>query len=279
MNLKNKKLSKEYISDYLSSDLMLSGGKNFKKYAKPGETTTLTSEHDTSVSYILNNYLFRSDNFDKKDADDILFAGCSHTFGFELPIEHVWSNVVYKEIGTLKFKNLGTCGASYQTIFQNMYAYFRNFGKPDFLFLLMPNLERYEFVDSKDPGYTEVIVFNEKNKESKAISKILTKEYITRDFVSQIRAFEDFCENSKISLYWGTWDIDLAKTLSKVPKFKRYVKIFDSPNLKDFLDYANSNGNKDNPYWESTPDGHPGIKENLIYTRAMLDAYKNDKKS
>lgn len=270
------KLSKKYFEQIISPELSIAGNGNFKKFIKDRESSvTLTEENDSSISYKLNGYGYRSDQF--KNNAKTLFAGCSHTFGIGLPIEYVWTSMLGKELGNREQFNLGVCGASFSSIIDNIYSYINDFGKPEELFVLFPNIERFEKVieSSGDVFLAHTLYAHRSNKEEVAVSDVVTYEHMLMLFVRSVRALEAYCDAAGIRLYWATWDVGLNKTITNVKGFRRYVSIFNGKNSPEYVDHALKHGDRKHKYWLKAADGHPGIRDHVIYTRAFLDAYKN----
>lgn len=290
-------ISKKYIQDILSSDFPLGGRQKFNKSYEPnktyniycpdcicclergGQDLNIEDYLDPSISYDLNNYSYRSDDFHKDNETKILFSGCSYTFGIGLPLKHVWASVVNDKLNNTSFNNLGISGASFQSIIQNVYSYIRAFNKPNAIMIMFPNLERYDQVIKPSEGkmFIEISAYaDDYFEENKKIKETLTTEYVLRDFVNQVRALEDFCEIAGIKLYWGTWSIHLGEVLRAVGDFKSYLPIFESSDAYKLLDYATAVGDKTDKYWDSAREGHPGVKEQLMYAKAFLDEYEKN---
>ena len=121
---KNNSISKKFIKEFLNSDFAMNGrqvkrpylpGESYESYCpdctccqKGTDDLNFDGYPDANISYKLNNYGYRSDNFNKADVTNSLFAGCSFTFGVGLPLENVWCKVVHNRIGIGKFYNLGS---------------------------------------------------------------------------------------------------------------------------------------------------------------------------
>lgn len=296
-NLRGYNISKKYIRDILLDEFPIAGRQKFNKSYKPSNTydtycpdCTCCLERanenldprtylDSNISYELNNYAYRSDNFFKDSKTEILFAGCSYTFGVGLPLKNIWASVVNNNIKNNNFKNIGVSGASFQSIIENIYSYIRNFNKPEAIMVMFPNLERYDEVirPSTDKMFIGISAYADDSfPKNKKIKEVLTTEYVLRDFVSQVRALEDFCEASAIKLYWGTWSMHLGEILKAVGDFKSYLPIFESSDSYKLLDYATAVGDKNDKYWDSAREGHPGVKEQLMYAKAFLDEYEKN---
>ena len=141
-----------------------------------------------NYSFVTNKQGFRCEEFIKTHSKKhILFAGCSHTFGYGSKYEEVWSHILYNKLLSEEplsgYFNLGVEGASIIEIITNVYRYIRQYTKPDVIFLLLPDLER-DFRYLKNPD-------------------ILLTPFVI-EFYKQ---FEDYCVSNNIKLISTTWVI------------------------------------------------------------------------
>ena len=83
----------------------------------------------TGIKYKLNKDLFRSIHFDEfdKNKNNMLFSGCSSTFGIGLPDECLWSNMVLKEINADESFNSSFFGHSIDIIIKNIMSFISKF--------------------------------------------------------------------------------------------------------------------------------------------------------
>jgi hypothetical protein len=272
------RLSKKYFEEIVSPNLSIAGNGHFKKYFKDGKHPGAIAEpNDPSILYKFNNYGYRSDDFFRGNTET-LYAGCSNTFGAGLPIELVWSNMLMNELGETEYKNIGVCGASFNSIIDNIHAYINDFGKPKKLFVLFPNIERFESVREFDGQiFLDSILYEHKSNEAErtVYNAVAEGGYMVTLFVRSVRSLEAYCEAAGIELYWATWEPGLNKTLRAVQGLKRYISIFEDKNSPEFLDFVLKHGDKRHKYWLRAADAHPGLRDHMLYTRAFLHAYKN----
>lgn len=172
-------------------------------------------------TYKFNNYKFRSDDFSTKDASsNYLFSGCSNTFGLGLPIEATWGYQLNQSLSGEKFLNLAVSGSSYKEILLNLYKYINLFGKPKTIFLLLPDLNRYDFVDiiSKVKFLrTSYFINSSDYSKNEELSKMLNYETLFFNFINEIILFETYCKQMSIPLYWSTWN---ERLYSEIENFK-----------------------------------------------------------
>jgi hypothetical protein len=105
--------------------------------------------HGPELTYRVNRQGFRSKHFQKLDPNkiNILYAGCSWTFGEGIVEEHAWSNILSNKIQEhckkeVDYHNVSAMGASPHLIIKNVMAFIRNYGKPDYLFIEMSDHSR-----------------------------------------------------------------------------------------------------------------------------------------
>jgi len=188
---------------------------DFKNFRLPtiDEKTDNTLSRDyinDDTHYLLNSKNFRCDEFKKNhDGLHILFGGCSCTLGTGNDLENVWAYKLYNEIKKENkvsgYYNLGHKGGGIISIIHTILLYIENYGKPDVLFLLLPNAER----DEKYFSDTEYTTF-----------------FVT---IMMYKLLEMFCESNKIKLISTSWiidddKIDLMSSLKNKLSNKMYRK-------------------------------------------------------
>lgn len=201
-----------------------------------------------ALSYDLNNYGHRCDNFtNTHNEDHILFAGCSFTFGEGLPYLSNWSGKLY-----LKLKNkyelsgyysLGFPNGVTSIIISNIVKYCEKFGMPKILFCLFPDSVRKVDYD----GGTLKVSYTHDEKH-KALGRL--------DIYNSINLLERFCYDNKINLMWTTWDksdLDFFNNCN----FKNFLYIDES----DILYYASNIEEKNSLFYKMARDNaHPGLR-------------------
>lgn len=119
------------------------------------------SQH--GLNYKMNNVNLRCDDFKSEhEGEHILFAGCSNTYGVGTEYERTWAYEVYSDICKNKkvdgYYNVGTNGATILEIIWQVFAYIQLYGKPDVIFLLLPEVERDDSFFVYPSLYTDAIV-------------------------------------------------------------------------------------------------------------------------
>lgn len=200
---------------------------------------------DFNSIYKVNSMGYRSDEFIENR--DMVFAGCSQTFGFGIFNEGVWGNILSSKIG-IKSHNLGVGGASTQYTVQNLIGFFKEYGNPKNLFCLFPEFTRcqmksdVDFMKSKTErrfglrgrqSYRllralhseEILKYSAAPHEAE---EMIPPEFIFSMTLDYIRMLEIYCDLNNITLRWGTWDpaqdFYLTNNIEKMD-FKYYVPL------------------------------------------------------
>lgn len=175
--------------------------------------------YEYDVEYKLNKYFFRSDNFKKEhDGIHILFAGCSESFGEGGNIEDNWTHKVYKEIEKNNkvsgYFNLSVSGGSWEAILRNIICYINKFGKPDYLFMLMPNILRFHKWDKDQGGWQFVsrnyILDSEIDEDRDLYLSVFPY------WTLLLQIFLEYCKLNGIRIVWSTWYVPEQTNISEL---------------------------------------------------------------
>jgi len=236
---------------------------------------------DGTVTYSYNSNFFRCEEFTESPSrPHILFAGCSQTEGIGGNLDTVWPTILLNQsnIEDKKLYNLARSGWGWQMIIYNLSVYIEKYTKPDYLFILLPNISRrFEFDTYNKGDYCYMQRYPksdlDKNKETGDISK---NEYFIEliNFVIGWKFFLHYCKTNNIKVLWSTWffnDLENLKTLNMLDD--SYVNL----NIKDQSEYV---ADKYVSGWEKTKydlkkrDGHAGILINMYYADKFLKVAK-----
>jgi hypothetical protein len=188
-----------------------------------GVDGTSTILHGVKIKY--NKHGFRSPDFIKNT--DILFAGCSFTFGTGMPEDMLWTTMLAKE-NNLSYNTIGIPGGSCMNIVMNIFKYFNEYGHPKKILCLLPDFNRvYTYMDGKvvnkasseqDDGFVYKGIFKDDpghsmvNDEAlKFLSlptspdKVYSKEFIYMLNSMYIKMLEIYCKSHNIPLIWFKW--------------------------------------------------------------------------
>lgn len=240
-------------------------------------------KNNGDFNYTVNKDGFRSKNFTKlnQETANILVAGCSVTFGFGLPEDKVWPNILKNLISfnsdkKIKLDNIGVCGIdSIQEIY-NIFIYIEKYGRPDYIFVNLPPIYRrpdIENVRARVSTRQDLNVLHTKEE----VESYLTanwKDHGINFFqnIIAIRQLEMHCKQLDIPLYWMSWDVGTQE----------YYKTFNFSNMVTFnIPHKNVDNlcitESDKKYWFTARDGmHVGYQNHLIYADAFYDEWKKN---
>lgn len=203
-----------------------------------------------SYDDFINSEGYRSDNFKKNTKDDVLFLGCSQTFGLGIYLEDLWAKKVQQKIDpNINFNNLGLIGISIEEIVYNAFKYFNKYGNPGTIFFLLPNIVRG---------------LNLGNELS-----------ITRCF-QFYHLLEIYCELNSIKLISTTWDIFDKKNYDTNNLFSKYFNTFYKIDLEEYEKLVNDfiNKNPNLPFLLKARDGiHMGTAQNSVIADFFVSRY------
>lgn len=248
-----------------------------------GNELDKVKKYTEDVEYIFNSFGFRSDEF-KKDhkGAHILFAGCSETEGAGGNLDALWAKMAYDEINkkqiTSGFFNLGRSGWGWQVILANILVYIKEYGAPDAIFILFPNIGRfYSWKNSE----TSLEMFSHVGKAPNFSSNPSTKGSLTVEeqrnlFVSfslSIKMLESLCSLNNIKLVWGTWDLYDELNFNSCEMFSNFIKMTDTKDyLESNFDFF-TNEIKTRPDWENKRDGHEGYFKHFLWSKDFVNAF------
>lgn len=182
----------------------------------------------TDYSVGTNSLNYRSPEF--VDTPEIIFSGCSVSYGVGIPFSATWINRVQEHLNPESYVSLTKPGISTQTIVINILNYIFKHGKPKKIIVLFPDPYRMAtFVDASNtkdrqegtgiasPGSIELHMARFKSDELLKYSKrphplknILTPEVGFKSTLESIYSLEVFCKAADIELIWSSWDITTA---------------------------------------------------------------------
>lgn len=215
--------------------------------------------YDKRKIYRGNNYGFRADDF--KEPADLVFAGCSYTYGSGLHEENIWGNILGK-LFNMSTANLGIHGASWKIIVDSVIGYCELIGAPKKLACLMPDFGRYTMpVDGfihrlGDDGYLETIGANGSHFATITFDKyprehvlnlskrpheaelVINKEQGIYQSIAAIRFLEQYCKINKIDFSWTTWHTGTAKAIDLFAQEDAKTSFSNYFSLKKYYGYG-----------------------------------------
>ena len=262
----------------------------FGDTSRPDGYCILNSDVDLiSVDYRINRSKFRSQHFENLKPSDtnILFAGCSWTYGDGLPEEYIWRSILTDKIQSqfpdkkVEQYSLGVSGASISLICKNVLAFLRRYEKVDYVYLLLPGFDRSTALEEveKNKKYRMSRVFytspdNESFTNKKAV-KHFTKHYSPIDSIYHnmilIQAVIDICKLRGIKLFFGTW-IKFDKEIYEYANLDGYVDI------PEWLEMEKAFRTIDPTFRSVALDGcHPGSDHMELIANTFYEATFNEK--
>jgi hypothetical protein len=241
----NESLIKKFVNDgfnWTNSRYSLFSKDPIATLRKKKEFLYWTPDEDKDP-YVVNSMAYRSDEF--IETRDIIFAGCSQTWGEGVVLDGIWGNILSKSLGKKSY-NLGVSSKSTQFVVNNTIAFCKKYGNPKVLFCLFPEFTRIEmksdaafmvgtFAKPNQIGRHQYSIVPskrdpEKNtKYSKAphlAEDMIPSEFLFSINLDYIHTLELYCELNNIKLFWGTWDpwqdTYLHKNIDSTD-FKNYV--------------------------------------------------------
>ena len=214
-----------------------------------------------NIFYRKNNYEYRCDDFtNKHNKKHILFSGCSMTSGSGLEESEIWAKMLYEELNKNNeysgYFNLAISGHSVAKIIYNLFKYFKLFGNPETIFLLLPPIDR-EDIFYKDDVCEEMFFYN----------YLMLEEYCYSNKIKLISTFWKDYANKKSSNKLLNKKF-MAPDFQKNGIFNNFNTIFSPLFSKDFLlkifNYIELNKNHPR-LWRADDDDinnyrHPGIE-------------------
>lgn len=215
-----------------------------------GEKESILKEfkEDNSVRYYFNSLGYRSDEFTKfHNGEHVLFSGCSETEGVGGNLDSNWAHIMYTELMKKTklsgFFNLSRAGWGHEIIIANILEYIREYGKPDKIYILLPNIARkYEWQgkDKNEEVYDHTIKTPYCSTEPDtflAHGKIRKKQTLEEQrsdivrFIILLKMFEDYCSSNSIKLVWSSWDESDAENYKNLNVFKNFVLLPDKAEI------------------------------------------------
>jgi hypothetical protein len=239
----------------------------------------------------INKHNFRCDDFTSEhDGEHLLFSGCSVTYGVGLYTKELWSHKLYEMIKKDKkvsgYFNLGTPGTSVMAICSNIMKYISNYGKPDAIFLDLPDLNRFYIIPKEEdvltkfeklppyaicqllPNWIRHGTYNGMPIPEVEVNKIHTYNYL--------RFLQQYCEEAGIKLYIFSYVMETTAFL-KMTDIERLFD-FNNDSIVDDL-YEYSQKNKTDEYFLIARDKrHHGTAFHDAWAKLMYDAYTKEHK-
>jgi hypothetical protein len=224
-------------------------------------------KNDTSVLYHLNQNGFRCDDFKTNHKDThILFAGCSETEGVGGNLDSCWAHMLYEDLSKHNklsgYFNIAKSGFGWQKIISNCLIYFDQIGIPDYLFVMLPDVNRFFRWEREIQSWTYI-------QDYTLDFEIHQQKMI--DFIVSWKLFVKFCKEKNIELLFATWD-QLNVSYINHCNFNNFIEIeYSNEAIEDLIDKKLfSNDDKKSIFFEKR-DGHQGYGKHFMWKDAFLN--------
>lgn len=221
----------------------------------------LRFDNDGKPLYLdnVNTYHYNSDGYRSAEFDgsaELLYAGCSTTFGTGVPEEAIWGSMVAGHLD-VKWANMSRQGTSASWIVKNIFAYFDTHGHPEVVCCLFPDLYRttlatnplqlsYEAHDSEPSNgpkdsFTRVRDIHldqvlppklalDYSKKPHNMLDVLPADIAVYNSIQSILMLDQYCRSHGIKFRWSTWDVNSFSFLARIqniyPKnYSNYVPL------------------------------------------------------
>lgn len=233
---------------------------------------------EINYNYKINKHGFRSNHFKTINSNKttILTAGCSNSFGQGLPEELRWQSFLLKNLNNddIDWFDVSSMGGSFRLITKNIISFIRNYGKPDYIFIIFPDIARDFMFNDKKNSFNNVNAhpFYLTQKKQPTIFKNLVdytlnfNEYdALMKAIEHVWYLEELCKLSGIKLFWTSWE-------------HRFHDEFFKLNFKNFIEQTMPNDLNINnlEYWDEANDRiHYGSKwtswQGKIFSEKVLN--------
>jgi hypothetical protein len=230
------------------------------------------------ISYKLNNYSHVSEDFVQVDTEktNVLFAGCSVTAGEYLPYGYSWSHHVYSH---LKENNsnigpqqiLGFPGGNASKIIANIFKYVNIFGKPDYIFLLLPDM--FRLYTAYESHFAPEITY----AEGATINDLMFPFQGMYQYQMDYRNLEIFCSLLGIKLLSTSWEKCANAEMEKL-NFKTYSPFKNNKpgSTVNKLSEEKYKGFDKKYYVHGSDKLHPGLISHINYADHFIERLQND---
>jgi hypothetical protein len=226
----------------------------------------------------LNSLGFRCDEFTKThNGRHILFAGCSFTWGDALPKEESWPYLLLKDLEKTEpvsgFFSVAYPGSSIAHQISLIFKYINDYGNPDVIFFMMPNLGRFFTIVEDHNQITSSIIKPNTHKECPQSFELVA--HISFEMYSML---DQYCRSNSIKLVSSSWqhseDKNIVGNTAELfdGKFETFFSYRDMGEGKWMYEYMQTD--KDAKILASD-NAHPGKARQAWFAHIMLNKYLN----
>jgi len=217
--------------DFLEIDytLITSGNRSFLEamvssdviaYKPLDDTKAITTKH--VLEHELDAYNLRNPQMLTHGNVETIYLGCSNTWGFGLPIDVTWTQILSEISNSKSYINLAYPGASIHAQMQSLFGYIKKYGKPKRIIAYFPNLTRLrlpvignKLTAKSEPGdYVLIQDFVRKSNQDVAryskrpheIADVLPADFFYYLNIQAINIIDSYAQSHEIDFVWSTWD-------------------------------------------------------------------------
>jgi lysophospholipase L1-like esterase len=217
------------------------------------------SDYHTSIDNIPTRDSKLAFSNNKKN---ILFAGCSMTYGSGLEVGERWVDIVFDKINYLNeysgLFNLAQPGDSMQTQVGYIFEYCAKYGIPDMIMFNVPDFWRLKI----DNFVYKIYADSHSEYNQDALAKLLVN--LNAHYYGLL---ENFCKINGIKLISFSWDSVSNNALKKYKSFN-YI---DNHIFEKLIFKHRDSG----PYSLSARDNlHPGVSMHKAWAEIIYEVYK-----
>ena len=275
LNKKNKFINLVEFSNFIDPSTNYFN-KNTTEFLTYCEKNDQKLKPDSRVTYKLNNFAHRSEDFFTLDQNknNILFTGCSSTFGIGLPEKYIWSKILYNNLPLNNkgpFQSIGIPGAGAERLISNIFKYCREFGNPKYIFIAFQDYTREMIYEENENGgkFKDHIHLNYRTSKMDVTSNYDIS--LIFQFQNLYRMLETYCKSHNIILLSTSWD-SITKTIMSELFTKSFTQ--NSIHFHEYVKNFNIDSiiKSDMDFLSAARDGHhPGIvSQNFISDSFLL---------
>jgi hypothetical protein len=249
----------------------------------------------------INSSGFRGPDFLKNI--DLLFIGCSHTFGQGIREEDIWGVRLAKK-NNWSYNNISYPGASVMHLVYSVFKYFEEYSNPKYLIANFPPYVRIRsYVDhtyltgsyksNPNPDYSEYgphNVYGDENKKNyekfiklpTTANKIFSDEFTYMLNSMFISILEKYCKENNIIFIWSKWgvqDLDIGAENFFKNEYKFDKNIIKLQYKENLLDCSHPEINYRDTYYLASDKEHFGSHWHLHvaehFERIINDNFRN----
>lgn len=219
------------IEDY---DMLLTQEYTDIVHSIRNETGCPVKESMHSQEVLINIDGHRGSNFKKNI--DILYSGCSLTFGTGLPQEAIWGEMLSESLN-LECNNISYQGGSIINIVNNIFNYINKYGDPKIIACCFPALDRIRWFDDGiiTEAHSNVMQFRDHSdltwvkgdkyiKLPSSAGSVLHGNAARYFSIFAIKSLENYCNDNGIYFRWTSWVNE--NVLDKL-NFNNFIKLFN----------------------------------------------------